>query len=463
MVREGLVALALALAVPGCTHPVVPEAPAEPPAAPRQFRGAWVATVANIDWPSKKGLTSAEQRAEILRIVDRAEALHLNALVLQVRPSADAIYPSELEPWTEYVSGAGAANPDYDPLAMWVAEAHRRGIELHAWFNPYRARHKDATGPIAENHVSKVHPEIVKSYGGYLWLDPGEAESAALTLNVILDVVRRYDVDGVHIDDYFYPYPEGGVDFPDEPSWSRYTNSGGTLSKADWRRKNVSDLIERIYSGVHGVKSWVKFGISPFGLGRPDRRPPGVTGFSQYDQLYADVETWLEKGWLDYLAPQLYWPRTHKVRPFALLLDGWMKGDTSGRHVWPGLNTSAFSRDEIAYETELAPRGHIHFSMKALLDERSLYETPALVPATSWLSAPPTEAPVMDVRAGHVGLFAKNAVEYAVWSRRGPRWELAIVPAERAELSLDRSVDAIVASAVDRVGNESPRVRWSRP
>ena len=299
-----------------------------PPPAPREFRAAWVSTVANIDWPSKPNLNADKQQAEAIAILDRARALNLNAIVLQVRPAADAIYPSKLEPWSEYLTGlqGQAPQPWYDPLKFWITQAHARGLELHAWFNPYRARQNGARSPAAPNHISRANPAAVKSYGKYLWMDPGEDSAVKQTLDVVLDVVRRYDIDGVHIDDYFYPYPieapgttgaegialEGKtgkyeVEFPDGPSFQRYVGGGGKLDRSAWRRQNVNKLIEALYEEIHREKSWVRFGISPFGIGRPDRRPAGINGFSQYDKLYADAETWLQNGWLDYFTPQLYW------------------------------------------------------------------------------------------------------------------------------------------------------------
>ncbi|HEU4374542.1 MAG TPA: family 10 glycosylhydrolase, partial [Telluria sp.] len=343
MKKRALALAALAALVASCT-PLKPQAPAPtpvavpggsafaPPPSPHEFRAAWVSTVANIDWPSKPTLNAAQQKAEAIAILDRAKSLNLNAVVLQVRPSADAIYPSKLEPWSEYLTGAQgmAPSPLYDPLKFWVAEAHARGLQLHAWFNPYRARQAGARSPLASSHIARTNPAAVKSYGKYLWMDPGEEAAAKQTLDVVLDVVRRYDIDGVHIDDYFYPYPtealdgngaaKGEQDFPDQPSWQRYLLSGGRLERAAWRRQNVNRLIEALYTGIHREKSWVLFGISPFGLGKPDRRPAGIVGFSQYDKLYADAETWLENGWLDYLSPQLYWPIAPAQQAYPVLL-----------------------------------------------------------------------------------------------------------------------------------------------
>jgi uncharacterized lipoprotein YddW (UPF0748 family) len=205
-----------------------------PPTPTREFRAVWIATVVNIDFPSKSGLTTDQQKAEIIAQLDKAVALKLNAVIFQVRPMCDALYASPYEPWSEFITGemGKAPEPDYDPLAFAVQEAHKRSLELHAWFNPYRAHHPKATSPISANHISKTRPELVKQYGKYLWLDPGEKEVQDYSLKVIMDVVRRYDIDGVHIDDYFYPYPQRNeqnqiIDFPDDSSWQKYVISGG--------------------------------------------------------------------------------------------------------------------------------------------------------------------------------------------------------------------------------------------
>ena len=392
MVHSRLKRLLLSVAVvaAACTTPTKKEEiTASVPADAREFRAAWVASVNNIDWPSRPGLPVAQQRAEIVQIVEKAQAVGLNALIVQVRPAADALYASPLEPWSEYLTGeqGKAPEPFYDPLAMWIDEAHRRGIALHAWFNPYRARHPSSRSVPAPNHVANTMPRVVKRYGDYLWMDPGEADSARRTLAVIADVTRRYDVDGIHIDDYFYPYPEKAPDgadmeFPDDASWAEYKLSGGSRSRADWRRANVDALVKDISETVHREKPWVQFGVSPFGVGRPDLRPRGVTGFSQYDKLYANVELWLANGWLDYLAPQLYWPVDSPEQPFAALLDYWTRANTAGRHVWPGYFTSriddgtpkAFAVDEVVRQLGITRArgvdGHIHFSMAAIVQNR---------------------------------------------------------------------------------------------
>ncbi|WP_457418516.1 family 10 glycosylhydrolase [Roseateles sp. P5_E7] len=359
--------------------------PAGPP--PREWRAAWVATVANIDWPSKRGLSAEAQQAEIRSLCDTAVSVGLNALILQVRPSADALYESALEPWSEFLTGTQGQHPGYDPLAVWLAEARLRGLELHAWLNPYRARSSTAKSAPAANHVSRSQPDWVKRYGDQLWIDPGEPAAAEHTLAVVRDLLARYAVDGIHIDDYFYPYPvqdaaKADVDFPDDPSWQKYLASGGSLARADWRRYNVNSLVQRLYATVHEVRPGTRVGISPFGLPRPDLRPPGITGFSQYDKLYADVELWLREGWLDYLAPQLYWPRAQAAQAFEPLLQSWIALNPLGRPIHPGLFTSRIDATpqswlpdeivgQIASIRRLAPgSGHIHFSLVALAQNR---------------------------------------------------------------------------------------------
>jgi uncharacterized lipoprotein YddW (UPF0748 family) len=493
--------------LPGPAGPAIlpgrpaPELAAAAPPAPREFRAAWVATVANIDWPSKPGLPAAQQIAEMRALLDQALALKLNAVILQIRTSTDALYDSRLEPWSEYLTGVQGQAPGYDPLALWITEAHQRGLELHAWFNPFRARQSGARSAPAATHLSQTRPEWVKPYGEMLWLDPGEPGAAEHTLAVFKDVLQRYDVDGIHIDDYFYPYPipQPGadpaarleLDFPDEPAWQRYLQGGGTLARADWRRRNVDELVRRLHQLILATKPWVRFGISPFGIGKPGQRPEGIAGFSQYDKLYANVERWLHEGWLDYLVPQLYWPRAQKAQAFAPLLDYWHAQNKQGRHVWPGLFTSKITDkpdswpiDEIAGQIEATRAaypgtGHAHFSMVALAQNRrgladalqaGVYAQPALVPATPWLEAGGPAAPLLELQdqaGGQLRLRltpgpGKPVARYALWLKRGAAatdWQFQVTAAP--ELLLERQgLTGLVVSALDRVGNEGPRVGW---
>ncbi|OWQ86275.1 hypothetical protein CDN99_20800 [Roseateles aquatilis] len=502
MQRRLLMTAALAapvLGLPGCSMwrkpeevPALPAAagPDQPPPAPREFRAAWVATVANIDWPSRKGLSDDAQIAEIRAILDNARALRLNAIVLQVRTSADALYRSELEPWSEYLSGVQGQGPGYDPLAVWIAEAHARGIELHAWLNPYRARQSGARSAPSALHLSRTRPDWVKRYGDQLWIDPGEPGAAEHTLAVCRDLLTRYEVDGLHIDDYFYPYPvqdaaKQDIDFPDDPSWQRYLRQGGTLARADWRRDNVDQLVRRLYDVVRELRPAARVGISPFGLPRPDLRPAGITGFSQYDKLYAHVEHWLAMGWLDYLAPQLYWQRAPQAQAFEPLLRAWQSLNPQGRHVWPGLFTSKAANeadgwpvDEIPAQIDLmrtpsATGGHLHFSMIALLKNRrgiastlraGAYIQPSLPPETPWLSGPAC-GPVRLEREPDGGLLLTTQLGaparcFALWKRAahqpGSPWVFDVVPPDGRLGRLEPGW-LLSASAVNGLNQEGPR------
>ena len=347
------------------------------PAAEMEFRAAWVATVHNIDWPSKPGLSGAAQRAELITILNRAAELKLNAILLQVRPASDALYASSKEPWSQFLTGKQGVSPGYDPLEFAVKEAHERGIEVHTWINPFRAASNAAT-PLAPNHIAKAHPEWVRRHGAQLWVDPGEPEARQYVLGVIADIVRRYDIDGVHIDDYFYPYPVKGVaSFPDDATWNRYGVKSG-LTRADWRRDNINDFVRSMYRTVKATKPRVRVGISPFGIWRPGVPATTQAQLDAYGQLFADSRKWLAEGWCDYMAPQLYWSISPAKQSFPVLLD-WWRAQSRGTPVWPGIATerigSARPAQEIINQIALTRRGtnspgHIHWSMKALMQNR---------------------------------------------------------------------------------------------
>ena len=377
---------------------------------PREFRGVWVATVANIDWPSKPGLPVDQQKAELLAIVNRVAELNMNAIVFQIRPAADAMYPSKLEPWAHWLTGTQgqAPNPMWDPLAFIIDESHKRGIELHAWFNPYRAWHKISKGSPCASHISKTHPKSMVTYDNYIWMDPSDAYVQQHTLDVMMDVVRRYDMDGIHIDDYFYPYPirdknKEKVPFPDAANYASYKKNGGKLELGDWRRKQVDDMIERIYVTLKKEKKWVKFGISPFGIYRPGV-PEGISaGIDQYDELYADCLKWLKKGWCDYMTPQLYWPISQTKQSYPKLLKWWKENTPANRHLWPGSYSGLVSEkweakevaDQIAISREQKADGVVHFSMKVFMENSKglndlllsdPYAEKALAPSSPWLA-----------------------------------------------------------------------------
>lgn len=323
-----------------------------PPAIPREFRAAWVATVKNIDWPSRPGLTTQQQQTELLALLDTAQRLNLNSILFQVRPACDALYESPHEPWSEFLTGrqGQGPNPPWDPLEFATREAHARGLELHAWFNPFRAR-MQGKGPVARNHISQQSQHLVQPTGTDLWLDPGEPEAREHAIKVILDVVRRYDIDGVHLDDYFYPYPLAGLKlgFPDDRSWQRYQRTGGRLAREDWRRDNVNGFVRQLSDAVHQEKAHMRFGISPFGIWRPGN-PPSIRGMDAYDVIYADSRKWLQEGWVDYLAPQLYWPTSPREQSFPVLLNWWHSQNTRNVPLWPGIATARIGQDRNAQE-----------------------------------------------------------------------------------------------------------------
>jgi uncharacterized lipoprotein YddW (UPF0748 family) len=493
-----------------------------PPLVAREFRAAWVATVQNIDWPSRPGLPGEQQQRELIAIFDKAVELNLNAIILQIRPSADALYPSRLEPWSEYLTGAMGRPPEpfYDPLEFAVDEAHRRGLQLHVWFNPYRVRAPGARSPASSDHASRAHPEIVRRYGEYLWFDPGEPAAGDHFIAVLNDVVRRYDIDGVHIDDYFYPYQitdDAGniVPFPDDASYERAVGAasraarperpqspprlGGptseTLSRDDWRRQNVDRLIRRMYEEVKREKPWVLVGISPFGIWRPGH-PEGIIGLDQYAALYADVRKWQHEGWLDYLTPQLYWRIDSAGQSYPKLLAWWHEQNLKQRHLWPGNFTSrirrrpgtpesrdVWSADEILRQIELTraqpgATGNVHFSMKALMRNNDgiadklkagPYAQPALVPESAWLGDETPPAPEVVARRSDDSLIVEmrlpngnNPWQWVVRTQtQDDAWSTAIVPGHEnrhaIELPAGKAAHEVAVSAVTRLSREGPR------
>jgi uncharacterized lipoprotein YddW (UPF0748 family) len=480
---KALLLLSIALCAPAFAQRVIDS---DIPHPPREFRAVWIATVANIDWPSKKGLPVEEQKAELVGILDRAKEFNLNAVLLQVRPQCDALYDSKIEPWSEFLSGqmGRAPSPYYDPLKFAVAEAHKRGLELHAWFNPYRALQADSLRPPSPGHISLKRPDLVKTYGKSLWLDPGEPEVQSYSLSVVMDVVRRYDIDGVHFDDYFYPYkvkdPSGhDAPFPDDPSWSKYLAAGGKLSRDDWRRKNVDDFVARVYKSIKATKPYVKFGISPFGIWQPGY-PPGIKGFNAYQDLYADSLKWLQNGWVDYFSPQLYWPIDRKEQSYTALLDWWSSNNPMRRHIWPGNAAFSLPAAEIAREISATHQvalasGNILFSAKTLMQDRDrigeelgkeVWKEPALVPAMSWigstLPARPRAVTVSNSKTGETRLawsIAKSTRPVFLWVlclKRAMVWQTILLPGAQTTFHLSKSqpsVSLAAVFAVDRLGN----------
>jgi len=373
-----------------------------------EFRAAWIATVDNIDWPSKKGLPADSQKAEFVRLADMHKRNGMNALIVQVRPATDAFYPSPYEPWSEWLTGQQGVPPSpyYDPLQFMIEETHKRGMEFHAWFNPYRAEFSIGKSSIAPTHITRIRPEWFLEYGGKKYFDPGNREVQDFVTEVIRDVLNRYNVDGIHFDDYFYPYRVPGKEFPDSASYKKY---GAYMLRDDWRRSNVDSIIVRLHNVIRTTRPSVKFGISPFGVWRNvDKDPRGSnTHASQtnYDDLYADILLWLKNGWIDYVAPQLYWEFGHKAAPYEVLLDWWSR-NTFGKHCYIGLGIYRGGSNTIWKDSTLLPRqleairstpnihGAIFFSSKSFLrnpngwsDSLRLnyYAEPALIPPMEWM------------------------------------------------------------------------------
>jgi uncharacterized lipoprotein YddW (UPF0748 family) len=464
-----------------------------PPPVAREFRGAWVATVGNIDWPSRPGLATWEQQSELLTILDRAVTLHLNAIILQVRPAADAFFPSKIEPWSEFLTGrmGRAPEPLWDPLEFAIREAHARGLELHAWFNPFRAHVPADTGPVARTHVSVKYPSMVRKYGPMQWLDPGDPATRRYSIRAIMDVVKRYDIDAVHIDDYFYPYPEPNsrgkmIEFPDAATYRAYRKDGGKLARDDWRRRNVDLFVEALYKSVKEAKPWVRVGISPFGIWRPGN-PPSVRGLDSYTEIFADSRKWLENGWLDYVAPQLYWQISRPEQSYVDLLAWWSEQNVKGRNLWPGNYTvqvgviEGWTATEILDQVRLTRQqcgasGNIQFSMAALMSGHDsvgdrlgaeLYAEPALVPASPWLDQTRPPRPIVEVSTDSVSgesvvrmrLEGKQtAWQWVVQTRSNGEWTTAILPGDQrthALVGVEAASDAVSVTAINRVGNAS--------
>jgi len=407
MVKHLLVA---AFLLAGLFKPVQAQLPPK-----RELRAVWIATVENIDWPSRRGLPVEQQKQEFINLLNTQQRNGMNAVVVQIRPVADALYASPFEPWSEYLTGTQgqAPNPYYDPLQFMIEETHKRGMEFHAWFNPYRAVFNASRNNVTANHISRMRPQWFLTYDNKKYFDPGIPEVREYVTQIIRDVVRRYDIDAVHFDDYFYPYRVPGREFPDYASFRQY---GKGMEKDDWRRYNVDTIIHMVSNAIKQEKSWVKFGISPFGIWRNKSKDPEgsySSGTTNYDDLYADVLKWLKNGWIDYVAPQLYWERGFRVADYELLLNWWAQ-HAYGRHLYIGhgvyrINSNAAwsNPNELPVQITEARtlntvQGSMFYSAKSFNGnprgiEDSLrnhfYHYPALRPVMSWLNGKAPESP----------------------------------------------------------------------
>lgn len=458
------------------------------PKIEREFRAVWIATVDNIDFPSAKTLTIEQQKAEIIKDLELARSLKMNAVIFQVRPMCDALYESKIEPWSEFLTGEMGKAQAFDPLKFITEEAHKRGILVHAWFNPYRAYHP-AAKTVSENHITKRRPDLVRKYGKYLWLDPSDKEVQDYSLSVVLDVVRRYDIDGVHFDDYFYPYAEkdasgNKIEFPDDENYREYTKTAMEMSRSnmrriplkrdDWRRMHVNRFIESVGIAVKKIKPEVMYGISPIGVSSVNK-----------NELFADAESWLKGGIIDYFVPQLYWKSDRKDREFPLLLKYWESVNPKKRHVWAGIGTykipsktENFSADEIIKQINFTREiqttsGNIQFSFKSVrsdfdkiqtaLREKS-YQREAVIPASPWIKSAKPLAPKVSiskdakvVRANWTERGTRKAFWFVVYAKDKTGWNYSILPASQRSIALsaDRKIEQIIVKSVDRLGNES--------
>ncbi len=379
----------------------------------REFRATWIANVSNVDWPSDKNLSADQQRAELVAMLDLQKQLGMNAVFLQVRNACDAVYDSDLEPWSEWLTGQQGQSPGYDPLAFAIQECRKRGLEIHAWFNPYRAVTDATRASIAPNHITKTHPEWIRSYGNLRILDPGIPEVRNYVNAVVMDVLRRYDVDGIHFDDYFYPYPQTGIELNDNATFSRFDR--GFTNKADWRRDNVDLLVQMVSANIKKTKPWVKFGISPFGIWQNKTSSPNgsdTKGLESYSATYSDSKYWLEQNWVDYVVPQLYWTIGNQSANFAVLAP-WWNANANGRHVYVGhgvykVNTESDWKDinQIPNQIEMARSfqnisGSAFFSAKTLKNNplgvnesiQTLFGNLAIPPTMPWKDNIPPATP----------------------------------------------------------------------
>ncbi|KEO75514.1 glycoside hydrolase family 10 protein [Anditalea andensis] len=390
----------------------------------RELRAVWIATVENIDWPSSKGIPAQEQKEEYVKMLDHFQALGMNAIIMQVRPTADSFYPSSYEPWSAYLTGKQGKMPEnyYNPLAFMIEEAKKRGLEFHAWFNPYRASNSKDFFP-SENHPLMSHPEWFVQYGGKWYYDPGIPEARAYVFDAIIETVKHYDLDAVHFDDYFYPYRVANEVFPDSLSFK--IHGGQYTHIEDWRRENVDYFVEELGARIKAEKPFVKFGISPFGVWRNKNMDPAGSetqaGVTNYDDLYADVLKWLREGWIDYITPQIYWHIGFDKAEYKTLVDWWSK-NTYGKHLYigqgvyrmgeKGWEDPAEIQNQIFYNREFDQvHGSMYFSAKTFMTNKeglnekikSVYPYKALIPAMPWIDATPPAAPILDNISGSQG------------------------------------------------------------
>ena len=345
-----------------------------------EFRGVWVATVDNIDWPSKGNYNSDSQKIEFIKLLNMHKANGINALIVQIRPATDAFYPSQYEPWSEWLTGTQGKPPIpyYDPLEFMIAQTHQQGMEFHAWMNPYRAAFNINTSSIATTHITNLYPDWFLTYGDKKYFDPGNKQVQQYVTNMVKDVVSRYNVDAIHFDDYFYPYRIAEKEFPDDEKYQLYGNG---MNKDDWRRSNTDSIILMLSKAIKKENNKCQFGISPFGVWRNIEKDSingsnTRAGQTNYDDLYADILLWLKNDWIDYVAPQIYWEFEQKAAPYQVVLD-WWSTHTYGKNCYIGLgiykaNSNIYWKDKTQLPRQIEAlrntpniNGMIFFSSKS--------------------------------------------------------------------------------------------------
>jgi uncharacterized lipoprotein YddW (UPF0748 family) len=398
-----------------------------------EFRGVWVATVSNIDFPSSKFLSTDAQKAEFIKLVEMNKRNGMNALVVQIRPAADAFYPSEYEPWSEFLTGKQGTppNPYYDPLKFMITETHKRGMEFHAWMNPYRAVFNIFKSSVSPTHITKLHPDWFVTYGHTKYFDPGNKDAQKFVENVVRDVVKRYDIDAIHFDDYFYPYRIAGKEFPDTASFRKYGNG---MSLSDWRRSNVDSIIRQLSVAIKEENKYCKFGISPFGVWRNIADDPDGSdtkaGVTNYDDLYADILLWLKNKWIDYVVPQLYWEVSQKVVGFKVLTDWWARHAYGrqlyiGQGIYRSLEPRSYAwknknelPDQIRFLREYPEiQGSVYFSSATFKSNpngwsdslrNNYYKYPAIVPPMAWIDSLKPVPPVLSFDSSKSPLYSTS-------------------------------------------------------
>lgn len=463
----------------------MPDAPAidlVPVGHAREMRGVWLSSVSNLDFPSRTGLSEAQARAELEAVVARVERAGLNTIFFQVRPESDALYASSIEPWSRFLTGTQGRDPGYDPLAILLSLAHARGIEVHAWLNPYRGMSSTSATTDA-SHVTRTLAEHAIPYGSAIVMDPGAPEVRAHVIAVITDLTSRYDVDGIHFDDYFYPYPDrSGTPFPDDATYDAYVAGGGTLGLGDWRRENVNALVREVHDALAASHPAMRFGISPFGIYRPGM-PEGIRGLDAYATIYCDAPRWMAEDWVDYVAPQLYWPTEPAAQAFEPLLTWWGGRADEHEHVFAGHalyrlgSTDAWTLAEMETQIAIVRRlarggrvmGSLFFRYASLEDDvlgvatafaDRVYASPALPPAIPRL----TDAPAPPFASASPGSIAitHEAVEdqrfFALYREEAGAFVLdRVVGADTTTLEVTPGTWAV--SAIARGGLESEGAR----